>query len=395
MPLDIDQFSSQLDNLVADVASSDRNDWLERARTALRGIDKTRLQEKLALHQQQRMPWLTAQPVGDLHTYHTPPPAPARYTIAAADGSNIPPDRHKPVRFYVLNAAWVRLTYGDMPGFESNVRTHLRHRPEDLYFDPDDRLFPVEGSRLSAKMAVAELEALRQAIESDDADLPAVALIDGTMILWMIQSEPEIRDELLTPYLRTLDWFYEQGIPVASYISSPGSFELANMLRVYVCPEPADDCKQCHTDEDLRLCYEVRDFRDPALLQTMLAAGERTCLFSSQSQILKHYGKHEIHYFYMNTGDEVMGEIARIETPQWVASDEDLLRRLHAALWDQCCRSGEQPPYPPALHEAHEKAVISTGDREVVERLLMERLIDEDVPVRYSAKALHKRTRGL
>lgn len=391
MPLDLTQFSSQLDTLIADAADGHRNNWLVRAREQFRTLDQTRLDERLGAHRQRRVPWLTAEPAGDVHTYHYPDTVPVDYCVVAADGSNIPPDRHAPVRFYVLNAAWVRLIYGSRPGFTTDVETSLCYRPDDLYLD-DDRSLPVEGGRLSARMAVAEVEALQRAVATK-AD-SVVALLDGTMILWMIQADirhEQVRQQLLERYIQALDWFYERRIPVASYISSPGSFELSNMLRAYLTPESAGN----GDGEITQLCRELRDIRDSALLREELRAGERTCLFRSQSEILNHYGDHEIQYFYMNTGDDIMGEIARIEVPQWVANDEELLSRLHAALWDQCCRSGEQPPYPPALHEAHEQAVISTGDRQVVEQLLAERLAAADMTSLYSAKAHHKRTRGL
>lgn len=404
MPLDFTQVSTQLDELVEETTAARRQTWLTRAREHLRTLDQEALHEKLTLHRRQRLPWLTAVPLGDLHTHHAPPAPPATFSVAAADGSSIPPDHHSPVRFYLLNTGWVRLTYGETGDFTSGVDTRLRYRTDELYFDPDDRLLPVEGSRLSALMSVAELEALQTAVaEAPSSDaregVPTgeiVGLLDGTMILWTIQNEKRIQTEVLGPYLELLDWFFERRIPVGSYISSPGSYELANMLRVAICPEPSTECKRCHasSDETLRLCYEVREFRDALLLASELAPGERTCLFQSQSEILNAYGRHIIRFFYLHTGEE----IGRVEVPAWVAEDDTLLDRLHAVLWDQCRRSGHQAytsPYPPALHEAHEQAVISTADRRLVEQLLIERLAQADLFLLESAKARHKRTRGL
>ena len=63
-------------------------------------------------------------------------------------------------------------------------------------------------------------------------------------------------------------------------------------------------------------------------------------------------------------------EIARVEAPQWVMNDPEMLDRVHSGVYDQCRRSGQYPPYPPALIEAHEQAVISTGDRRMVEEMV-------------------------
>ncbi len=389
MPLNSDQLVRQLYELARHVEQADRRRWLDEARALLHLVRRERVLEKLRVQQAQRVPWLTAEPLGELGERHPAPPPPAAVTVAAADGSAMPPDRHSPVRFYVLNTGWVRLRYGDAPSFDYGVTTDVRYRYGDLYFGGDS-LHPVEGGLLSALMAVAELRALRQAVEG--APRPVVGLLDGTMILWTIQSEPDsVRLPVLNMYLQELAWFAAERVPLGSYISSPGSFDVSNTLRVYLCPQPSRECRLCHADEALRLCRELRDIRDAQLYRTELEPYERTCLFRSRSHILAHYGPHEIHFCYVHTGEE----IARLEMPAWVAQDEAFLGMLHAVVADQCRRSGMQPPYPPALHEAHEQAVLSTADREQVHLLLEEILAEQGHLLRWSAKSHHKRVRGV
>lgn len=388
MPVDEAQLVRQLYDLARHVGQSDRH-WLDEARALLHLVRRDEVLEKLRAQHAQRVPWLTAEPLGELDESHPAPPPPTAVTVIAADGSVMPPDRHSPIRFYILNTGWVRLRYGDVPAFDHGVRTEVRYRYEDLYFNGDPA-HPVEGGLLSALMLVSELQALRQAAEMGRP--PVVGLLDGTMILWAIQSEPdEIREAVLGAYLRELDWFAENRIPVAGYISSPGSFDVSNTLRVYLCPQPSRECQMCYTEESLRLCRELRYIHDAQLYRTELAPGERTCLFRSQSHILAHYGRHEIYFCYLHTGEE----IARLEIPAWVAQDQKLLGLTHAVVADQCRRSGMQPPYPPALHEAHEQAVLSFADRERVYLLLEDALSQQGYPVRWSAKSHHKRVRGV
>lgn len=396
MALRFDQISAQLSEMTAALTAEQRRVWLAAARRLLREVDEPRLREKLS--GRSRVPWLVAQPLGALGEAVPCPPCPDEFTVIAADGSTIPPDRHSPVRYYVINTGTAALTYGRRPDARLAAAARFCHDERDLYLDSERRRFPVEGNRLSAQMLVEEMAALR-AVAATMAG-PVVALLDGTLILWMIQTEPqEVRELLLATFLDHLDWFQAQRIPIVGYISDPGSFELGNALRVYLCPEPSEQCRACATTDDgaLRLCHELRHFRDPALLAEFLRPGERTCLFASTSEILRQYGAHTVSFFYLRTADVdgLPGEIARVELPGWVAADPALLDLVHTVLCDQCHRSGSQPPYPPALHEAHEQAVISTADRDIVEMLVEEALARRGITFLKSAKARHKRSRGV
>lgn len=397
MALRLDQITAHVYEMTHSITADQRRRWLQAARQLLRTVDEPLLRAKLATHTR-RVPWLVARPLGSLTTAVACPACPAAFSVIAADGSNIPPDRHSPVRYYVINTGTVALTYGPDASAQLASQASFCHTEQELYFDGGSRRFPVEGNRLNAKMQIAELRALREVAYTTPR--PMVALLDGTLILWMIQAEPEqVRTALLSEFLEHLDWFADQHIPVVSYISDPGSFELGNALRVYLCPEPTEGCRACAVTDDaaLRLCHELRNFRDPALLSDFLRPGERTCLFESASEILKQYGRHVVHFCYLRTcdADGVAGEIVRLELPAWVAADEALLALVHATLCDQCRRSGAQPPYPPALHEAHEQAVISTTDREIVEHLIDAELARCGVTFLKSAKARHKRSRGV
>ena len=83
-------------------------------------------------------------------------------------------------------------------------------------------------------------------------------------------------------------------------------------------------------------------------------------------------------------------EIARVEIPQWVATDESLLNLTHSLVLDQCQRG---QGYPVALSEAHEQAVVTAADRENFWRLVESSLVEEHLPSLGSAKNQSKRTR--
>lgn len=402
MPIDFQGLSSQINNLARSLneARPDQSATLNEAIALFNSLDEATIEEAIdAQKTTQRLPWLVAKPITYPLDAKTPaPPMPEHFVVVAADGSNMPPDRHNPIHFYVINTGAIWLEYGGDAQCEMTTQTRLYFETEDLYLDGDTRQYPVEGSRLSARMAVEELRALRSTVEKVQTRLPGVpivALLDGTLILWTIQTEPEqVRTPLLRMYLETLDWFAEQRIPIASYISEPGSYELTNLLRIALCAREPTCCRTLATPPSgtpLAFCRSLERIRDAALMRRHLLPGERSTLFASMSQILEHYREHKVRFFYLHTGEE----IARIETPDWVAQTPELLALTHAAVWDQCSRSGTQPPYPPALHEAHECAVLSTQDRLTILHLLEEELARHQITVQWSAKSMHKRLRGV
>jgi hypothetical protein len=139
------------------------------------------------------------------------------------------------------------------------------------------------------------------------------------------------------------------------------------------------------------LCRFMGGIRDRQLFHGLLRPGERSDIFESQSAILNQYKDHRIQFFYMNVG----GEIARVEAPQWVMNDPQMLDLVHGSIYDQCQRSGQYPPYPPALIEAHEQAVVTTADRRVVSELVEQALAAQGIFYQRSAKDQSKRGRGV
>jgi len=82
--------------------------------------------------------------------------------------------------------------------------------------------------------------------------------------------------------------------------------------------------------------------------------------------------------------------MARVEVPLWVAERDELVDLVHALVLDQCRRGHG---YPVALMEAHEKAVVTTADREQFWQLVEIALAEDRLTVRSSGKKKSKRLR--
>jgi len=391
LPLKLALINKQVEDMARSVTAEERRQQLEEARRLLRAADAGQLQAKIR-NRRDPFPWLVAVPTGTLSNAFSAPAPPDDFSAVAADGSSIPPDRHSPVRFYVINTGHAVLTYGRHPDAHLDSEGRLYFEERDLYISLGRKNIPVEGTRLGMMMGMAELQALLAASRS--AVQPTVALQDGSLILWALQNEDEeVQYRFLEEFKACLEEFWASGIPVVGYVSYPGSHDLANTLRVWLCQDDPSDCDACSLSEGERtLCAFLSMTLDRELLDGLLQDGERSDVFESRSAILDRYQEeYRIQFFYMNVG----GEIARIEAPQWVMRDAAMLELVQAVIYDQCQRSGGYPPYPPVLQEAHEQAVIGTAERRLVEELVEQALAERGIVYTRSAKAYSKRRRGV
>jgi len=375
----------------------DRQKRLQNALDVLqdKSLDPERLSKKI---EASRTTWLVAGLVEGLDKHYQAPTLPPEFSVIATDGSNIDVDRHKSTRCYLINIGTVTLRYGAKPEALLESSPLLYFDDDDLVIAPDGakgREQVIEGALLGIKRGVDECRELANLAAELPKDNPALALLDGSLILWGLagQTYPDfVTEELLNKgFLNCLDDMRklnkERRLAVASYISFPRSTDVVNALRVALCPHEIIDtdrlCKECES----RDCDKVDGVRDRDLFANILAPGERSALFTSQSKIVKdHYGGHWVYFFYIRVDDE----IARVELPQWVAQDENLLNLTHALVLDQC-RRGQG--YPVALSEAHEQAVVTGVDRESFWQLVESLMVDEKMPSPTSAKSFSKRTR--
>ncbi len=415
MTLDFHRLATQLDDLAASIRerAEESRARLARALDALRRWSESPEELRSRLSQANTR-WLLAEPQNQrLDASFPAPSAPADYAALASDGSHIDVERHSPTPCFVLHMGWACIRYGGQPSADLDSEPTLEHKDHRLVLgsqqdaSSEDRL---SGNLLAALRSVREVETLARLVRENDAALPTVALLDGTLVLWGL-AQAEIRGEVRRLLLdegiiRALDELMalaqERPLAVASYISRPNANEVVHTLRLAVCPLPESepshpvDCTRCPREPDgPRPCDAVGVGSDRQLFQTLLRPGERSALFTLVKAgpiEERYYRNHRVAFFYLRMLEGVPDELARVEMPSWVAQNEKKVDLLHALLLDQCQRGFG---YPLALTEAHEQAVITGADREAFQHLLEEQVAAQGLPVTTSAKAFSKRARLL
>ncbi len=399
MSLDLNKVAPQVSSMVARLKdkSADMQQRLQYALDTLcnKTTDLDALRRKIA---SSRTTWLVADLVEGLDGRYGVSPLPQDFTVIATDGSQIDVDRHRSMRCYLINIGSAVIHYSDEPDAIFGSYPQLYAGDEELVITPagtGGREQPIEGALLGIKRFVDECRQLTNIATGMPAGSSTMALIDGSLILWGLEPYSDFVTEALLKqgFLKYLDEMKklnnDRQLALASYISFPRSADVVNTLRVAICPFEVVDtdryCKDCTTRE----CDAVTRITDREMFTGLLSPKERSDLFVSQSSVIqKHYGVHRVYFFYLRTDDE----IARVEIPQWVAMNEELLNLTHRLILDQCRRGHG---YPVALSEAHEQAVVTGMDRENFWQLVESSLVEKSMPAYGSAKSFSKRTRWI
>ncbi len=344
-------------------------------------------------------PFLAAEVQDTLLGATEAPPPPADWAAVAVDGSHIDVDRHLPLGCYLINLGGCVLTYGRQAEARFFSQPYVAYRQEELYLqDPEQPTAEeaVAGPLLGLLRTVRELERLAAVVKEVPPDLPVLALVDGTLVLWGLAGQgyrPFVRDAILKtgllPALEELRQLAQQGrrLALAAYVSLPRVTEVANAIRRCLCPNELAHCREsCSNRRSHRTpCSDANDFLDRELFAELLSPYQRSPIYRTNSSVPReHYGpEQQVCFYYLHAGEE----IARVEVPQWVVDDADLLTLSHSLLAEQC-RRGQG--YPAAISEAHEQAVVSGRDRQLFRRMIAETLEQQGLPAYTSQKERSK-----
>ena len=306
------------------------------------------------------------------------PAIPERYTVIAADGSQIQPDRHGVALYYLINVGSLVYRHGTGTAPEAYSEPILGYTEADIY---EDNLL-VAGNLLDVRRDLAEIARLADLCAAEPPG-PTVALVDGTLILWVLEDLPaEGRRAKVVAYLDQLSRIHQAGAAVAAFISRPRHAEVTRLL--YLASLDGDANRASQEPNPLEHLPDRAVFED-------LPPGARSALFVSPAPVNYEYYQpagHAVHFCYLNLAEEGRDPvIARIELPIWVTEDPNRLALVHGAIVAQARITGD---YPYALARADELAYVSGSEREAFEEMVTTALLHAGVRTTLSPKAYYK-----
>lgn len=296
---------------------------------------------------------------------HALPEIPAQASIIAVDGSQIHPNTHEAVNFYLVNLGSIQIELGssNAPQISTGSKIHLAEF---------GAASPINEDMVSLERDTGERVVLAN-MAADAKVQPVITLTDGILELWggrgRSSDDNQQYIKMLDQYIAALSQLEKTGAATAGYVDKPRADYVVRMLEVADAPQ-----------EELAKIRDFRPYRgitDALLLRNLIGPNERSSIFEMQFQLKERYvGSLALHFFYINVGTENSPWLARVEIPLWVAQNPTLLNALHAILIQQCRVMGNTS-FPYALHRAHEIAVVTREDREQVQQMLMKELRDQ------------------
>lgn len=333
-----------------------------------------------------------ATPVEEIDISYPICSAPKSHTVFATDGSQISPSHHEITYCYLINIGRIMLHYGQSLHPLLDTMPQVYYKPEDLYVSQQWNIRTEEwmGYRrtvLEAKI-LSEMACRWVLPPGAHHDTANLALVDGSLIFWFLDNLlNEAKEQLLPPILAAWEDLRNSKIPLMGYLSASRSMESVNFLRFPACIYDYPNCiVNCREETEEKPCQVIHPIRDTTLWRSVLPPGHRTALWRSNLRILDYYDEPQRVYFcYVNVGNE----IARIEIPAWVAEDSNLFEQSLGIMLAQVYKGYG---YPVALAEAHNMAVVRSGDRHRFFSILEQQMIRSGLKnVSTSSKEARKR----
>ncbi len=380
--LHIKELRKALEGLSAQVQVQGR-ERLEAAQQALSALQQAPSPAVLRRRVRAAGPdWDGATPVEELPLAQvlTAEPQPPSGTIAlGVDGSQILPDRHAPVPYYVLQVGCLLFRYDGTPP-QPDGYAELHYEPGELYDEHDGLITP---RQIGLQRLVLEMEYLAQKVTAARTRYPQAGAIyafsDGPL-LWSAYGEEGHAVQLLFErYVEALRAIKEAGGVPVGYVERPSG---APLLKLLSLPPTADEPTPPGSPITL-----PPNLRDADVMACHLPAGGRTPWLQRRSLAHRQHETHgqEIAFCYLNAGTEYP-VIARVELPLWALAHAPT---VFSVLNHQNALLGG---YPYLLMRAHELAVITSEDKAQLERAIFSQLCHHRQLARPSEKARYKAT---
>lgn len=230
--------------------------------------------------------------------------------------------------------------------------------------------------RVNMRRFRGECKTLLTLMESyQNAATKPICFFDGSLILSFAgQMQPARQRHYIQAVMDLLDASERYRVPLVGYVDTSYAKDLVSVLEVLL---------------GRGLGKRVSD---GALLRSRMGWGDRTTAFSCARddsvepiEGRKYYP--DVHFVYLKTTAD--RPPSRLDLPRWLLESSQLEHVVDVVRAECVVGNG----YPYSIETADAVAVITHQDREKFYRLFQEFAIKENLPLRFSRKALSKRGR--
>lgn len=285
----------------------------------------------------------------------------------AADGSQIAPNRDFSIPVGVVQVGWFENPHRRGSRYVKDIAIEVLPPGELTEDEGQDSGFP--DWKINWRRFEMEAECLVTYMQSRaDADPKPLCFFDGSFVLSFVQHmQPERQRRYVDAVARMLITSERTRVPLVGYVDTSYANDLTSML-VHLF--------------GLKIGERVGD---PVLLRPRMNWGDRCQIFvcARDDAVLDRYYE-RVCFTYLKT--TAANPPARIEFPRWVfesGAHDHVLDLVRAE-----CVVGNGYPY--VVETADAVAVLSMQDRERFYRLFQQFAEREELPLRFSRKALSK-----
>lgn len=295
------------------------------------------------------------------------------------DGSQIFPDRHAALQYYLIQTGALIYRYdGSLP--EPKTQEWLNYRDEALY---DENGYLISNDAVSRKRSVLEMHFTSELSTAERVihpQSPTFILMDGPL-LWPYAGEADSAQEDFHSYLSALTSICQNNVVPVGYIERPGGRHFIRMLWLNQLPKKAvyNTSKQC----------PIHLLTDIQLMESILPYGHRTTWYKRQSPTQNEQAAVglEIWFSYLNVGSEKQPNIVRIEVPRNFTDNASLVDIIITTVLHQ---SKVLNGYPYILARAHEMALVTSKDKAALDAYIQRSLLEQGLVRQISEKARQK-----
>lgn len=347
------------------------NDLAREARSALADIPvDAALTEKIEAAIQADSTWRGAEPLeGTLDRRYRPTITVPKVSLIGVDGSQIYPDPHGPVLYYLLNIGSIVLRVGSGEASVVETEPDLFFRETDLYEQGQNL---VGNEWINSRREVAEIRKLATLAQAErrywqgDLSQLVLAMKDGQLMMWLGEKETlaDKRRQLDTYIAQLQTIQHAHAVPIG-FVGRPRS---ANVVRLLWIAQ----LRKSEISRERMQQSSYRALTDRMLFSTLLGPNQRSAIFASTARVnredFRNAGQ-RVCFFYMNVARSAAVEdarIVRVDLPEWAALQPDLVDKAQVALFDDC----EGTHFPYVLVRADELAVVTQQEKRDLDRFL-------------------------